>query len=263
MPQTEMPMYYYVISIILGLFTLVCMWFIFRKAGRPGWASLIPIYNTVVLCQIAGYSGWYVLLLLIPIIDIIFSFLIYLGLAARFGRGTLFGIGLFFLSPIFLAIMAFNKNIQYEYAVAPSTSTTTPSFSPREYYEKKAAAPAQASTSAEVKPSPGAVPRAFTSAPLPPPPTLSQKVDEMAAQDCFTLANEMETKGEKEKAIEHYTKAIRLNSRHTAAYFKRGILLMELNCKPAAIADFRRVVEFADHPELADIAKGHLTSLGK
>ena len=241
---------YFVICIIVGLFALVCHWIVYEKAGRPGWAAIIPIYNTVVLCQIVGYSGWYVLLFLIPIINIIFTFFLYVAVAERFGRGTLFGIGLVLLSPIFFAILAFDKNIQYEYGRrVVSSQAAAPSSSTRDYYESKAAVSAPPSAQGEVKP---------TTAPLPP---LPPKIDDAAAQDCFVLAGEMEAKGEKEKAIEQYTKAIRLNSRHTVAYFKRGILLMELNFKPAAVADFRRVIEIADNPELTDSAKTNIAKL--
>jgi tetratricopeptide (TPR) repeat protein len=252
---------YWVICIIIGLFILLCHWFVYEKAGRPGWAAIIPIYNTVVLFQIAGYSGWAVLLLLVPIVNIIVSFVVYLKLAERFGRGTLFGIGLVFLSPIFFAILAFNKNIQYEHGgrVSPPAASA-PSSSTREYYESKAAASAPPSAQGEVKPTTAAMPTLSATAPLPP---LSPKIDDTAAQDCFVLAGEMEARGEKEKAIEQYTKAIRLNSRHTVAYFKRGMLLMEMNFKPAAIADFRRVVEFADNPELAELAAANIAKLGK
>ena len=100
-----------------------------------------------------------------------------------------------------------------------------------------------------------------TASPLPPLPPLSRDIDDSAARECFVLANELEGKGKKEKAIEQYTKAIRLNSHHTTAYFRRGILLMEMNYKPAALADFKRVVEFADNPELTDIAKANISKL--
>jgi tetratricopeptide (TPR) repeat protein len=254
---------YYVICIIIAVFTLVCLWIVFSKAGRPGWAAIIPIYNWVVLCQIAGYSGLYFLLVFIPVINIIFMFFLYVGLAERFGQGTLFGIGLFLLGPIFLAIMAFNKNIQYEYGGGASSSAASApnsAGSTREYYEKKAAESAQPSALEQRKPAPIAMSKVSATAPL---PSLPPTVDDAAAQDSFAIAGEMEAKGEKEKAIEHYTKAIRLNSRHTAAYFKRGTLLMEMKFKPAALADFRRVIEFADNPELTEIAKANIATLGK
>lgn len=261
--MSDAPLYWDVIYIVIGLLSLVCMWIIFRKAGRPGWASVIPIYNTVVLFQIAGYSGWTVLLLLVPIVDVIISFTVYLKLAESFGRGTLFGLGLIFLPFIFLPIMAFSKNIQYEYSIpARPSSPATPgsTSSTREYYEKKVSTPAQPSAPVQTRPIPAAAQKISVTTPLPP---LQPKIDDAAAQECFILAGEMEAKGEKDKAIEHYTKAIRLNSAHTVAYFKRGMLLLEMNFKPAAVADFRRVVEFADNPELAEIAKEHLVSLGQ
>jgi len=47
----------YVIGMIIVLFTLRCLWTVFDKAGKASWAAIIPVYNCVVLCQIAGYSG--------------------------------------------------------------------------------------------------------------------------------------------------------------------------------------------------------------
>ncbi|MBX7127233.1 MAG: signal peptidase I, partial [Cyclobacteriaceae bacterium] len=53
------------------LIILAAYWKIFEKAGKPGWASLIPIYNIIVLVQIAGKPVWWVLLMFIPLVGII------------------------------------------------------------------------------------------------------------------------------------------------------------------------------------------------
>jgi hypothetical protein len=140
------------------------------------------------------------------------------------------------------------------------------SASTREYYEKKAAsfgtetAPVGEEMSAAAIPTMPAIPSMpAASTPLPPlPPT----IDDAAAQECFARAGELETAGDRDKSIEQYTKAIRLNSRYTTAYFKRGILLMGMGFKPAAVADFRRVIDIADNPELIDIAKANIAKLG-
>jgi tetratricopeptide (TPR) repeat protein len=95
----------------------------------------------------------------------------------------------------------------------------------------------------------------ISAAPLPPLPPV---VDDAAAQKCFVQAGEFESTGERDKAIEQYTNAIRLNAKHTMAYFKRGVLLMGMGFKPAAVADFRRVIEIADNPELTDVAKANI-----
>ena len=77
------------------------------KAGQPGWAVFIPIYNVYVLCKVAGKPGWWVLLMLIPLVNVIIAFLIGLGVAQQFNKSAVFGIGIFFLPFIFYAILAF------------------------------------------------------------------------------------------------------------------------------------------------------------
>ena len=89
------------------IFIIASMWTVFSKAGQPGWAVLIPIYNTYVLCKVAGKSGWWVLLLCIPLVNIICALLVVLGVAQNFGKGAGFGIGLFFLPFVFYPILAF------------------------------------------------------------------------------------------------------------------------------------------------------------
>ena len=68
-----------IISLVLCVFVLVCMWIIFRKAGKPGWAAIVPFYNLYVLFDITWGSGMRFLLMLIPFYNII------LGIQTRFG----------------------------------------------------------------------------------------------------------------------------------------------------------------------------------
>jgi uncharacterized protein DUF5684 len=86
---------------------IVGMWKVFTKAGQPGWASIIPIYNLIVLLQIAGKPLWWVVLFFIPIANIIVSILMSITLAEKFGKGVGFGIGLAFLGFIFFPILGF------------------------------------------------------------------------------------------------------------------------------------------------------------
>lgn len=82
----------------------------FKKAGRPGWLALIPIYNFVVLCRICGLSGWFVLLLLIPIANLVFVIVLSAKLAKAFGKGTGYVIGLIFLGFAFLPALALDDS---------------------------------------------------------------------------------------------------------------------------------------------------------
>ena len=97
----------WVFCLIIGILGIVIMWKVFAKANKPGWASLIPIYNTVVLFQIAGMNPWLILTMIVPIVNIVVMFMVYINMDKKFGKGTGFGIGLAVLNIIFMAILAF------------------------------------------------------------------------------------------------------------------------------------------------------------
>ena len=88
---------------------VVAMWKIFKKANRPGWAAIIPFYNTYTLYDIVWGNGIKFLLLLIPIYNIVLTIQTNLRLAKAFGKGTGFGVGLTFLTPIFFLMLGFGK----------------------------------------------------------------------------------------------------------------------------------------------------------
>lgn len=89
------------------VFYLFCMWKVYVKAGKPGWAAIIPIYNVLVQLEIVGRPWWYLLLLFVPVVNIVIGIMILFDLAKVFGKGTGFGFGLLFLSFIFIPILAF------------------------------------------------------------------------------------------------------------------------------------------------------------
>ena len=98
---------YLIVFTLILLLMLVSTWMVYEKAGEAGWKSLIPIYNVYILMVIAGKPGWWVLLMLVPVVNLICYFLVMLALADRFGRGAVFGIGLFFLPMVFFPLLAF------------------------------------------------------------------------------------------------------------------------------------------------------------
>ena len=95
------------IAIVLLLF--ISVWKVFTKAGKPGIAAIIPIYNIIVLLQIVKKPTWWFLLLLIPFVNVIMLFIIYIQLAKVFGKGAGFGLGLIFFGVIFFPILAFGS----------------------------------------------------------------------------------------------------------------------------------------------------------
>src|SRR5688572_10624623 len=85
------------LMIFLGVFVLfmiICMWKVYTKAGKPGWACLVPIYNIIVLLEICGKPWWWFFLMLIPLVNFIILIIIYIELAKSFGQGAGFAIGL-------------------------------------------------------------------------------------------------------------------------------------------------------------------------
>ena len=98
--------------VILAIVVLLiaAMWKVFERAGEPGWAVLVPIYNLYILCRIAGMSGWWVLVALIPLVSIIFVFASSIGIAQRFGKGVGYGIGLALLPFIFWPMLAWGDS---------------------------------------------------------------------------------------------------------------------------------------------------------
>lgn len=63
------------------------MWRIFTKAGRPGWAAIVPIYSNLQMLWTAGKPWWWILLYLIPLVNIIIMIVVFYNLAKAFGKG--------------------------------------------------------------------------------------------------------------------------------------------------------------------------------
>jgi type IV secretory pathway TrbD component len=109
------------VSVAAGIFSMIMMlvwlavvviivasmWIVFTKAGRPGWAAIIPIYNGIVLLEIIGRPLWWILLFLIPCVNFVLAIIVSIDLAKSFGKDALFGIGLWLLGFIFFPILAF------------------------------------------------------------------------------------------------------------------------------------------------------------
>lgn len=101
----------FLMSSILSLVMIVSQWKVFTKAGKPGWASIVPVYNMIVMIQIADLSLVYLLLFFVPIANIYALFKIYVGIAHKFGKSTGFGVGLIFLTIIFMPMLAFGDAV--------------------------------------------------------------------------------------------------------------------------------------------------------
>jgi len=86
---------------------IASLWKVYAKAGQPGWAAIVPIYNCVILLKIVGKPIWWLILLLIPFVNFVILIIVYIALAKSFGKGAGFGIGLVLLGFIFFPILGF------------------------------------------------------------------------------------------------------------------------------------------------------------
>ena len=97
--------------LVVWVLIIISFWKIFEKAGKPGWASIIPIYNIIILLEIIGKPWWWLLLLLIPGVNIIFGIWMFNLLSISFGKTEGFTVGLVLLPFIFLPILGFGEDL--------------------------------------------------------------------------------------------------------------------------------------------------------
>ncbi|MCC6123524.1 MAG: signal peptidase I [Pirellulales bacterium] len=96
-----------IIWLLVMVLVIAGFWKTFTKAGKPGWGAIIPIYNVILLLEIAGRPIWWIILLFIPIVNLVVSIIVAIDVAKNFGKGTGFGLGLAFLGFIFYPILGF------------------------------------------------------------------------------------------------------------------------------------------------------------
>jgi hypothetical protein len=111
------------ISLALPVLLIVSMWKINTKAQKPGWACIIPIYNIIVLLQIVGKPWWWLLLMLIPFVNIVYAIWMINLLSKSFGHGEGFTLGILFLSIIFLPILGLGNSKYIGPAGKPKEAT--------------------------------------------------------------------------------------------------------------------------------------------
>ncbi len=99
---------YMICWLVMVILIIAGFWKTFTKAGEPGWASIIPIYNIYIILRIIGKPWWWLLLMLIPFVNFVVWILIAIDMGKSFGKDTLFSlILLWLLTPIGYLILGF------------------------------------------------------------------------------------------------------------------------------------------------------------
>lgn len=114
-----------VIGIALAVLAIIGQWKMFKKSNQPGWAALIPIYNTYCMCKLAGINPWWILIVCVgpavlsfipfvgslagSVISIYFAIILSVSVARSFGKQDVYAVGLIFLAPIFYFLLGMEK----------------------------------------------------------------------------------------------------------------------------------------------------------
>lgn len=99
-----------VIYALVALVSLASMGMVMAKAGQPWWAILVPLYNLLIMLRIAGKPGWWLLLLLVPVLNVAILIIMSMAIAERFGKGSGFGVCLALFPPVAYPILAFGSS---------------------------------------------------------------------------------------------------------------------------------------------------------
>jgi hypothetical protein len=96
-----------ILYLAIVILLIVSLWIVFNKAGRPGVAAIVPIWNLIELIRISGKPIWWIVLFLIPFVNIVIYIIVLHGISKAFGYGAGFTVGLVLLGFIFFPILAF------------------------------------------------------------------------------------------------------------------------------------------------------------
>ena len=173
-----------VVLLVTIFLIIIPLWKVYKKAGKPGWAAIIPVYSNWVLFEITGFPAWIALLTLIPFVNIVPGILTLVAtvkLAQRFGKGIGFGIGMIVLPFIFLPILGYGK-AQYQTndgSTGASTSPQTVAGAPEGAFN-----PVQPAAESSVQPTVGAPEPSTTPAgPAPQGPAPTEETPTPAADE--------------------------------------------------------------------------------
>lgn len=101
-----------VFSLVWAILWIIAQFRLFEMGGENGIWSIIPVVNLYKWSKIVYGSGWWFILGLIPYVNAIYGIVTTWHTGTVYGKGTLFKMGLIFLNPIFMMILAFG-NTQY------------------------------------------------------------------------------------------------------------------------------------------------------
>jgi hypothetical protein len=107
-------MFMFLLVVAVYVFCAICLKRIAEKTGQKekSWYAWVPIANVILLCWIAGKPTWWVLLMLIPFVNIVIAIMVWMKVAEACAKPAWLGV-VIVLVPIgnFIALghLAFSK----------------------------------------------------------------------------------------------------------------------------------------------------------
>lgn len=120
------------VSMLVAVLMLVSMWKLYAKAGKPGWAAIVPVYNVIVMLEIVGRPLWWIFLFFIPLANFVAAIILMLDFAKAYGKSTGYGVLMLFFPVIMYPVLAFGKNTQYVGPVAAEELAPTAPVKPQQ-----------------------------------------------------------------------------------------------------------------------------------
>lgn len=113
----------WLISMAVSVLLVVSLWKLFTKAGKPGWAAIVPVYNIIIMMEIIGRPTWWTVLYFVPFANIVISIINMIDFAKSFGKSAGYGVLMIFFPYIMYPILAFSTDTKY---VGPVALEATP-----------------------------------------------------------------------------------------------------------------------------------------
>jgi hypothetical protein len=98
------------ITLAIVAAALAGMWKAFEKMGRKGWEGIVPIYNLYILLQVLGRPVIWLVLCIIPLVNIFAIIVLCIDVAKGFGKTTGYGVLLGLFGFVMWPILGFGKD---------------------------------------------------------------------------------------------------------------------------------------------------------
>lgn len=122
---------YILLAIVLGIPAIAGLWKIFQKAGQPGWAAVVPIYNVIVYLKVVGRPTWWIFffaLAFIPflgaVVSIVLGIILANDLAKSFRKDVGYTVLLFLVPFVGYPLLGFGKD-KYQGPAALATASVS------------------------------------------------------------------------------------------------------------------------------------------